>query len=85
MLYDDKGEPVRYLMKLRFVHKDRNFCMAVSFANLEIDDCCPDCDFFEFIQGETIEDDQLIHITDDDMDRELSDAVYDIFHDDDED
>ena len=85
VLYDDNGEPVRYIMKLRFTHKGRDFCMAVSFENLEIDDCCPDCDFFEFIRGEHLEDDRLIKITDDALDRELSNAVYDMYHNDDDD
>ena len=87
VLYDDKGEPIRYIMKLRFVHKERDFCMAVSFANLEIDDCCPDCDFFEFIMGEHLEDDRMIEVTDEDLIQELSDVVADIYNnsDDDED
>ena len=87
VLYDDKGEPIRYIMKLRFVHKERDFCMAVSFANLEIDDCCPDCDFFEFIMGEHLEDDKMIEVTDEDLIQELSDVVADIYNnsDDDED
>lgn len=89
VLYDDKGEPVRYMMKLRFDHKDRHFCMAVNFAILEIDDCCPPCDFFEFIFGEHPEDDKLIEVTDEDLVQELSDVVADIYDkindDDDED
>ena len=87
VLYDDKGEPIRYIMKLRFVHKERDFCMAVNFANLEIDDCCPDCDFFEFIMGEHLEDDRMIEVTDEDLIQELSDVVADIYNnsDDDED
>ena len=87
VLYDDKGEPIRYIMKLRFVHKERDFCMAVSFANLEIDDCCPDCDFFEFIMGEHLEDDKMIEVTDEGLIQELSDVVADIYNnsDDDED
>ena len=80
VLYDDKGEPIRYIMKLRFVHKERDFCMAVSFANLEIDDCCPDCDFFEFIMGEHLEDDKMIEVTDEDLIQELSDVVADIYN-----
>ena len=61
--------------------------MAVSFANLEIDDCCPDCDFFEFIMGEHLEDDRMIEVTDEDLIQELSDVVADIYNnsDDDED
>lgn len=89
VLYDDKGEPVRYMMQLRFDHKDRHFCMAVNFDELEKDDCCPPCDFFEFIFGGHPEDDKLIEVTDEDLVQELSDAVADIYdkinNDDDED
>lgn len=89
VLYDDKGEPVRYMMQLRFDHKDRHFCMAVNFDELEKDDCCPPCDFFEFIFGGHPEDDKLIEVTDEDLIQELSDAVADIYdkinNDDDED
>ena len=89
VLYDDKGEPVRYMMKLRFDHKDRHFCMAVNFDELEKDDCCPPCDFLEFTFGEHPEDDKLIEVTDEDLIQELSDVVADIYDkindDDDED
>ena len=89
VLYDDNGEPVRYMMQLRFDHKDRHFCMAVNFDELEKDDCCPPCIFFEFIFGGHPEDDKLIEVTDEDLVQELSDVVADIYDkindDDDED
>ena len=89
VLYDDNDEPVRYMMQLRFDHKDRHFCMAVNFDELEKDDCCPPCDFFEFIFGGHPEDDKLIEVTDEDLVQELSDVVADIYDkindDDDED
>ena len=84
-LINEDGIKIIYKMKLRFVHKERYFCMAFNVTKYGDEDHLPPNDFLEFIPGEHLEDDRIVEITDDEKELvdELSDVVADIYDSDD--
>ena len=80
-LINEDGIKIIYKMKLRFVHKERYFCMAFNVTKYGDEDHLPPNDFLEFIPGEHLEDDRIVEITDDEKELvdELSDVVADIY------
>ena len=80
-LMNEDGIKIIYKMKLRFVHKERYFCMALNVTKYGDEDHLPPNDFLEFIPGEHLEDDRIVEITDDEKELvdELSDVVADIY------
>lgn len=80
-LMNEDGIKIIYKMKLRFVHKERYFCMAFNVTKYGDEDHLPPNDFLEFIPGEHLEDDRIVEITDDEKELvdELSDVVADIY------